>query len=130
MRITSVELTDQEASDILSTAIEGGSTYWADIEDRVRAGINHDGVSTGSYLSARFTDAEAEADGDEDPEHSDTVDIDTIKTGINNLLGGKVEVGDWVLGEISAGLLNDMDIDAGCADVIVQAGAFGSIVFG
>jgi hypothetical protein len=132
MRITGVELTDQEASDILTIAVEGDITpQWAYCFNINRSN-GTDGLSDLSIWSVDIADAVAE---DGEGAFSDrTVDLDTIKDGLNKILSGGSGLGlsaeSWLVGEIQAALENDLDFDAATADAVLQAGALGELMFG
>ena len=111
-------------NDILTTAIEGGVQYWATIKTYEWEGR--------SEPFAVIMDCEE----DDPKEH--TVSPATIAKGLNLLRSGAAwgdgPVPEWwvrkwrtAYNECADG---SWDFDAGDADVIVQAGLFGEVVYG
>ena len=107
MKIT-VELDDQIIIDVFNTAMEGGVNYWAAFDEYQWLGL-------GLEFFATVRDME-----DEDAEWL-RVDAETIRKGITLA----AEMGRREISSILA-----EDYDAYDADVIVQLGLFGEIVFG
>lgn len=107
MKIT-VELDDQIIIDVFNTAMEGGVNYWADFDEYQWLGL-------GLEFFATVRDME-----DEDAEWL-RVDAETIRKGLT--LAAKK-------GRREVGTIFAEDYDAYDADVIVQLGLFGEIVFG
>lgn len=110
---------NQFHSDILGTAIEGGCG-WLEAGEIVKNGDD--------YIALRHCfDTE-----DTDTKFGD-VTLDTIRTGINLILSGQVQISP-VINQSVLGGVHDMEnvgcyIDADAADCIVQAGLFGEIVY-
>jgi len=113
----------QFLQDVMTTAIEGGVSYWA-LANNVKRG-GDDGLD---YLSYELCDMEE----DEETRTWDRVDPAVIELGIKRLIDGKVKVRMDIIGSIAAGSAqNDAgNIDATCADCIVQAAIFNDIIFG
>jgi len=103
----SITLTDQEAEDILVTALEGGINYWADV---ISSGRN-DGV-----LMAHIRPTEGD---DFEPM---LIHPGHIQQGVDRLCASECQ---WHVTD----LLND-NADATTADVIVQFAVLGDIIFG
>lgn len=105
--------------DVLITAVEGGTGYWASVSDYH---WDDDAPDT-----ARATLHDMEED---DREHR--VTIDTIASGVRRIVHGEVQLNLTLRTAITYGSLhNDAgDIDADCADAIVQAALFGEVVYG
>ena len=113
-------------ADIITTAIEGGTGYWALVHEykwserppsEVYAVISEDEEQIGS---------EAEAPG------YHRIDIDVIAKGIGRIREDAFPINSHLKAEI---LLADReneggDIDADSADAIVQAAIFGELVYG
>ena len=101
--------------DILTTAREGGSTYWAAMRQSVRdEDLN--------VISFQARDCE-----DEDAEWQ-LVNKDTVTNGIRLLCADEKWCKRRVVQEILKG--EDGDLDADDCDVIVQMGLFGELVYG
>lgn len=106
-------------SDIITTAVEGGTGYWAEVDRYVHG--------TPGETYAELVELE-----DEEQRRGTThvVSIQTIAKGIAVMRGGALGpswAGDahrWSLA-LDAG-----DIDAEAADVIVQAALFGEVRYG
>lgn len=117
------EVSDEFLADILITAVEGGINYWAQVESYTH--------SRGpEYTRAMLTPADGEAGGW--PAKHVVLDTTVVLTGLQRVLGHKVGCGEEVMNWIVSGSLNDDagEIDADAADVIVQAGIFGELVYG
>lgn len=124
--------TEQECSDILITAFDsayGGCWYWAHPDGSGAWFFDNDGKSVEDlYRAVRI--CESDADGDQ---RVFVVDHDVIKRGLRRLVEGGCTFGGkpWENRKHILGSLSDPgDIDAGIADVIVQAGLWGDIVYG
>ena len=104
-----ITLTDQEAEDILVTALEGGINYWANVISVGRT----DGV-----LCAHLTDAE----GNEFAELPVMIHTGHIQQGVDALCASPYQ-------HHVIDLMNG-NADATTADVIVQMWLFGKVVVG
>jgi hypothetical protein len=120
------QLSDKLLGDILVTAMEGGSTYWADMRNIVR-GPSNGNDDLPYYLSCDFKDSE-------DKEASwSTVTLASVATGVERILNdanGKYK--DYqTLKNACMLLLSDPDAgyDADDADNIIQAACFDEIVY-
>src|SRR5687767_7752643 len=119
------KVSNQLLMDVLTTAVEGGITYWVEVADRIERdadlnvlvvhGIKPDGGGP---------------DGDESKRYTAT--LFTVMLGLSRLLGGRVKVDPAIIQSIHRALAEDDagEIDAYAADVIVQVGLFGEIVYG
>lgn len=110
--------------DVLITAVEGGTGYWAAV-----SGYRYDDdkPETASVTLHPLNDDTGEFDG---PAHA--VTIDTIAAGIGRIKRGDLSINSALRGTIlNASDENDAgDIDADGADAIVQAALFGELVYG
>jgi hypothetical protein len=121
MQVTiELDVTDAQCAAILTTAVEGGMDYWADV-----LAVNRDDDL--NVLSCELRDVER--DGGRCPRW--TANLDTVRLGLKRLLGGGIKYGN------RANLLRDLvedelfcRTDAGDADCVVQAGLFNDIVYG
>jgi hypothetical protein len=147
-----LDVTDSLCSDILCTAIEGGTGYWAVLDDINRAPVVKGVGETGDgtirfdeatteevewpwvYVCALFCDTEHdEEDEESEPQFEpQVVTYDVIRKGIAAILSPGADIGSRLRGYIFAGVIgNDGgEIDADAADAIVQFGMFGKLVFG
>ncbi len=116
MRVTDVELDDKDVVEIFTTAMEGGIGYWSiadeyrwlylyeDWENDIVKPLDDDQVLV------VLSDAEGE-------------DFENLE-----LTPAKIKAGvKWMLN--NGYQYNIFDIDADAADVIVQAGLFGKVVY-
>lgn len=121
--------------DILTTAIEGGTNYWL-------LGTTAEFTDEGGYRMVGILDNETGKPFDAsnfregyDPSVRE-VNIDTVAQGMKVILAGSNPdfVGKMAQrlagGILSAAHGGDFDFDANDADVIVQLGLFGQVVFG
>ena len=117
---------DQLCADVLSTALEGGIGYWAGASK-----IQRTEGDNWQYVSAELHDTEAEGD-DEPAFGTAVVDYAKIRTGIDRILRGEVQVNADIRGAIESDVRDPEggNIDADAADCIVQAGLFNAILFG
>lgn len=109
------------ANDVITTAVEGGIGYWALISDY--------------RIDDPDTTAKIRPDDDagfEDREWPVLLDRDMVQKGLDLLTNTKIKVNPIILGAIIWGVNHEDagDIDADCADVIVQVAVFGEVVFG
>lgn len=117
MKVSAVELDDNDVVEIFITAMEGGIGYWAVADEYKWRHLYADddctqAISLGDdYVLAVLSDAEGEdfKDLKLTPFH--------IRRGVN-----------WMLN--SDYYININDIDASVADNIVQAGLFDEVVYG
>lgn len=122
MKVLAVELSDNEVVDIYTTAMEGGIGYWA-IADEYRW----------QYL---YEDWEKRIVKPLDPDQVLVVLSDTEETDFKNehLTPAKIRAGAKLLIEKYPHMYQIIDdefhVDADGADVIVQLGLFGEIVYG
>lgn len=136
-----IGLSQQFLSDLLTTAIEGGSNYWLAADKVLRAGKDtHTGLDNLSPLQVLgVRDAETGEAFDRDnyapgwvPAVSHPhVTLDTITKGIEQLFKGPPLVS--IAGDVYRAILTngaEGGYDAGDADVILQLGLFGQVVYG
>ena len=118
MKISAVELDDNDVVEIFITAMEGGIGYWAIADEyrwkRLYADEEHtQAISLGDdFVLAVLSDTEGDdfKDVKLTPFH--------IRRGVNWIMHNRPD------------LININDIDASAADAIVQAGLFEEIVYG
>ena len=117
-----VEVTDDLLAGALVTAVEGGISYWADIEEYECEGFFDGSPGT---VRAAITDR-----------YDDTgviweVSPADIAVGLERLLDGTVAVNDTIRGWIWQELCGNIgSIDADAADCVVQAALFGEVRYG
>jgi hypothetical protein len=109
-------------ADIIITATEGGTNYWA----RSRA-YHYDGDP--KFTHVEFCDMELEGTAEE---KWNLVNVDVVARGLQKVLDPEFKLSSLIRDHIRlANNENDAgEIDAGAADIIVQAGMFGEIVYG
>ena len=106
----------------LTTAVEGGIGYWAELKD-YRWNETDEGD---------FTDASVYVRDDEMVRGWTKVDLMTISQGIARIRAGKVQINRRIGADV---VISDNENDAGeidstAADCIVQAALFGELVYG
>jgi hypothetical protein len=112
----------QFLTDVLTTAVEGGINYWADVHE-----YKHDVPLGDAYAVVQ--------DSDDDTEPKHRVTIDTIAKGIASQIKANKDrpKGAYWWSFVLANRTNgdDGDFDASIADAILQAGIFdGEVVYG
>jgi hypothetical protein len=132
-------VSDQFIGDVLTTALESGSLYWAHVDNVCRVTSEGGDIEPLTVLSFQVTDAEymdamldnQNMDGVE-PEFPRTeVDFSTVVAGIRRILNGTVEVGPTIFSNVARAVSeNDADLDSIDCDVIMQAGVMDRIPFG
>ena len=115
-----VELTQQDIDDIMVAALEGGINYWCD-EAAVEGGeylgkYASDQISRGGTLLLHDTDEDAYR----------KLDLEKFLKGFKLWL----ENGGDQYGAVQGHEVHCCNIDAGCADEIVQYALFGEVVYG
>jgi hypothetical protein len=127
---TNVTMSDDEAADIMATALEGGIGYWCSAGEIVRRDVPEDGVGW-AYVSFNAYDAETRPRNEGDEwDLFGPVTYETIRLGVNRLLSGEVQVNSDYRSMILAHFTDDDPMDAGGADCVVQAGLFNELVYG
>ena len=122
---------DQLLFDLFVTALEGGIGYWSHCSHYHHTALDAEGHATVDDLEG-FYALVFEDDGDETPEHR--VDRSAVAKGYR--LATSAEWRNriaWSSGEKPPLVVTDdtdWDFDAGDADVIVQLGLFGEVVYG
>lgn len=116
-----VELTQQDIDDIMAAALEGGINYWAGEaevnEDKRVADWGHEQIARGGVLVIHDI---------EDPGETWELTLEKFLNGFKLW----VENGGDEYGAIEDGKVDCCNIDASCADAIVQYALFGEPVFG
>lgn len=128
------KVSNRLCSDVLCCAFEGGTGYWGVLDEIHRATTEEAaarGLENGDYLSARMEDTEAQEEDDTPSFEPFTADFALVRRGIQRMLseGG---VRRDIIDAVRAAVAEDDagQIDADCADAIVQLGAFNELVFG
>lgn len=111
------------ASDVLTTAIEGGSNYWARFGKIAR------------YPDVTIASAEVKV---WEPEPSlrqidlgwRTIDEAAIDKAVATLRSGTVQVARRIVQALVGYETDDADIDAEVADCVLQVAMFGTILYG
>ena len=125
--VVSVELKESLLADIMCIALEGGIGYWcAASHIRRRKNESTDSPVGFDYVSFRAHDTEG------DDFKNRPVNYNTIARGINKALKPGARIRSDLRDQIFRGVVSDDagEIDADAADVIVQFGMFGRIVYG
>lgn len=138
-----ITLNDEELSDVVITAVEGGIGYWfRGLEYRHNqpggafiAGYITDEVGDcdrmGDGYGYSATDDHAEQATCEDCIAATTlIDSDTVALGIQRILSGEVGIRGDLLRQVQTLTTEDPNVDSDAADCIVQAGLFGELVYG
>jgi hypothetical protein len=108
---------------VLTTAIEGGSAYWAEAS-RVKRNSEH-------YVTS--ADMRSFEGSDPKPQRTwKTVDALAIHRAILKVLLGEVQAGGYIRAQFAGypGAHKDCDYDAEGADVIVQVALYNEIIYG
>lgn len=131
IEIQNVKLSLDAVSDLISTALEGGSNYWYQI-------VGYDKPDAITFRSSLFKDDEEphpyydfplnkggavhfEADGAGEDKQVFTLNLESIHRGLNLML-------DKCPSRVAS--IVDESYDAEDADVFLQASLFGEIIFG
>lgn len=122
----------QYCADLLSSALEGGSGYWARVRD-VEFGAAGT-AQEGEYVACKIKPDDGPVFDDGDPRNDyQRIDLAKMAEAIERLIApGSKMAGDWIIAALRADW-NDEDsceYDAETADVVVQVALFGEIVFG
>lgn len=115
-----VELTQQDIDDIMVAALEGGINYWCD-EAAVEGGeylgkYASDQISRGGTLLLHDTDEDAYR----------KLDLEKFLKGFKLWL----ENGGDQYGAVQGHEVDCCNIDADCADAIIQYALFGEVIYG
>ncbi len=116
-----VTLTTQDIDDIMVGALEGGINYWCGeaevIEEKRVADWGHEQIARGGVLMLHDI---------EDPDEVWELNLEKFLNGFKLW----VEKGGDEYGAVEDGKVDCCNIDAACADEIVQYALFGELVFG
>lgn len=115
-----VELTQQDIDDIMVAALEGGINYWCD-EAAVEGG-----EYLGKYASDQISRSGTLLLHDTDEDAYRKLDLEKFLKGFKLWL----ENGGDQYGAVQGHEVDCCNIDAGCADEIVQYALFGEVVYG
>jgi hypothetical protein len=131
---TTTKLSEREdfLRSVLSTAVEGGTNYWAQVSaikrDNYRAGAKYGEPGWGDWTYLGYTLHDIEEDG-----KKHVVTTATVERGLKLLTQDtKISLrSDLRKAVLLANVTNDGgEIDADAADCVVQAGIFGEIIYG
>lgn len=115
-----VELTVEDIDDIMVSALEGGINYWAQeaevLKEKRVADWGHEQIARGGCLILHDI---------EDYEEKWELNLEKFLTGFKLWL----ESGGDKYGAVEDGKVDCCEIDAACADEIIQYALFGEIVF-
>lgn len=137
------ELHDEFLSHVLETAVEGGCSYWADI-DAEHTGSDAGADGARDFDVSDYTEEDAdENEGDapfytsasfiasNDATQGGTLDLEGMADAIERIANGEVDVAPAIR-EIIIAAVRDNDaaeIDTEAADCIVQIGLFDEVVY-
>lgn len=124
-----IEVSGEVLRDILTTAVEGGSNYWLSCKriDRdddanvVRVVHPMDGSEGGEFDRDLFGPTF---------DHRAHITPDTVARGLQLLMSGALPGRSDLRANIARIPADEHDFDASDADVIVQLGYFGDVIFG
>ena len=123
---------DETLCDVFTTALEGGIGYWS------RCSLYHWSDDAGNQVRD-FKAEITETDDDEDRQTEWVIDRKVISQGIDRLYRylrglsqeGTVNQYQWqAIKDLYHAKYDDADYDADTADMIVQMGLFGELVYG
>ena len=120
-----IAVTDEDIDDIMCSALEGGITYWADAANVVGKFLGEyasEQISRGGKLKIHTIEP-----FDEDETEWYVLNEDKLLKGIKMAIedGYRADYGWYDGGKLDCG-----QIDAEVADVIVQLGLFGEVIYG
>lgn len=115
-----VELTQQDIDDIMVAALEGGINYWCD------EAVVEGGEYLGKYASDQISRGGTLLLHDTDEDAYRKLDLEKFLKGFKLWL----ENGGDQYGAVQGHEVDCCNIDAGCADEIVQYALFGEVVYG
>lgn len=121
----------QFLADILSTALEGGVNYWAQVDEIRRGGDYPDG--DWHYESCRLFES---GDGDTTCHltrqecQGHTVTVETVAKGVGIILRMSPQSRHYWSLQFATSERDAGDVDADMADDIVQCGIFGQAIYG
>ena len=116
----SIQLTQQDIDDIMVSALEGGINYWCS-EASVEGG-----EYLGEYASEQISRGGTLLLHDTDEDAYRKLDLEKFLKGFKLWL----ENGGDQYGAVQGHEVDCCNIDAGCADEIVQYALFGEVVYG
>lgn len=120
-----VRLEQQDIDDIMVSALEGGINYWC---RRVVVQGNYLGEYASEQISRGGKLAVWLEESFEDDKTCYVLDLDKFLAGFKLWLQSGLDSYDAV--DFSDGSVDCGQIDAGCADEIIQYALFGEIIFG
>lgn len=117
------QLSEEFMSDVLTTAIEGGSNYWLKEPEAVQKALVKRQRSGPVSISFTWMDAE-------EPQEK-TVDLAALAGAVQRVVSEGLmrdDLRDSVLHAVASGDAGSIDADG--ADALLQIAAFGEIVYG
>lgn len=120
-------VTDDDINDIMCTALEGGINYWCNAakvpEDKRVANWGHEQIANGGELKIHVIEP-----FDEEGTEWYTLDKEKFMKGMKKYIQDPVY--DCIVAENGKLFLDVGEIDAVCADSIIQYSLFGEEVYG
>lgn len=121
-----IQLTQQDIDDIMVGALEGGISYWCGeaevVEEKRVAEWGHEQIARGGALVLHDI---------EDPDQTWELTLEKFLNGFKLWVESGGDQYGAVQGEAGGGIVVDCcEIDAGCADEIIQYALFGEVVYG
>lgn len=125
------EVTDRQLRDVLGTALEGGIGYWSWADNIRKIGVADDTVGW------QYDQVDLEVpDGGSDGNHLrfSNLNADVLRRGLQLMLADVATHPEWEEGKQLIQCLVEEDdiagVDATVADLLVQYGVFGEVVYG
>lgn len=115
-----VQITQQDIDDIMVAALEGGINYWCS------EASPEDGEFLGEYASGQISRGGTLLLYDFEEEAYRKLDLEKFLKGFKLWL----ENGGDQYGAVENGEVDCCEIDAGCADAIIQYALFGEVIYG
>lgn len=130
METTKISPREQLLRDTLCTCIEGGSNYWLSGKPRRLMEDGSKFVDNGEPWY--YTGVRDCKDAESNDAFAD-ITLATIELGFRRIVDGTLrDINSGIFGSVALGWLSpeDADLDGWGADCILQAGLFGSLVYG
>jgi hypothetical protein len=129
---TTLATTEREKAlnTVFTTALEGGINYWSACSV-YRWSVDVDGRQE---EAKDFIAVITETEDEDEPEH--VIDYHVVRRGANRLYKHLIDLGDEAnqyhlraMRDLARGNWDDLDFDADTADMVVQFGLFGELVY-
>ena len=141
MKITGLTITNKDAADVVITAVEGGTNYWAEVQEYNWSTWyeKDEARSNETYSFERVKDLPEDFVFVQIREDADRVDPERFSNTWIPLTREVIEKGVRLCFERYPQLITvdegsdgqvDFDVDASGADVIVQLAIFGEVIYG